>query len=87
MLADAAALLTAGRRVTGFEDLVLFVFVAVHEAVYAHVCLVDEQVRLEMGLERGRQRQLLNTIDGRVGGDGPAAELLQGQHCNRATGR
>ena len=75
--------MTARRSVRGFEDAVLFVFVAVYEAVYAHVGLIDEQVRLEMGLESGRQRKLLDAVDGRLRGDGTAAELLQRQHCKR----
>ncbi len=58
--------MTARRSVRGFQDPVLFVFVAVHEAVYAHVCLVDEKVGLEVGLERGRQGKLLDAVDGRL---------------------
>jgi len=61
---------------------VFFVLVAVHEAVYAHVCLVGEQVGLEVGLERCWQGQLLDAVDRGVGRNGPAAELLQGEHCN-----
>ena len=63
-----------------------FVLVAVHEAVYAHVCLVGEQVGLEVCLEGCGQGQLLDAVDGRVGRNGPAAELLQGQHWNTGQG-
>jgi len=60
---------------------VFFVLVAMNEAVYTHVCLVGEQVGLEVGLQRRRQGQLLDAVDRRVGRNGPAAELLQRQHC------
>jgi hypothetical protein len=38
-------------------------------------------VRLQVGLDAGGQRQLLDAVHGCPGDDGPTAELLEAQHC------
>lgn len=42
-----------------------------------------QRVRLEIGLDRWRQRQRVDRIDAGAAHDRAAAELLQGQHCEQ----
>lgn len=42
-----------------------------------------DRVRLEVGLERGGQRQTLETVDGGAGHYGAATQLLEAQYCGQ----
>lgn len=77
---DAALAAVHGRGVLGVEVLGLFVLVAVHEAEHARPRLVGQRVRLEVGLERGWEREVVDAVDGGLRDDGATRQLLQAQH-------
>lgn len=48
-----------------------------HNSVHA----IGHRERLEVALDGDRKRELVDEVHGGAGNDGPAAEVLQTEHC------
>ena len=81
-LADSAALPTIdGWGLARVEVFHFPMFVtAMDKTHHSRPGLVGEGVRLEVRFDAGRQRELLDAVDGGAGHDRSAGQLLEAQH-------